>query len=170
MSLQIIRECEMELDLDMEAVAGQVVEQALDYVNCPYEVELNLNLTDNESIREMNREYRQIDKSTDVLSFPLVDYDTPADFSGIEADELDYFNPETGELMLGDIILSLEKVREQAQLYGHSEKREYAFLIAHSMLHLFGYDHMTGDEAKRMEAKQEEILHCLQIDKEERKE
>ncbi|WP_343249207.1 rRNA maturation RNase YbeY [Diplocloster hominis] len=170
MSLQIIRECEMELDLDMEAVAGQVVEQALDYVNCPYEVELNLTLTDNESIREMNREYRQIDKPTDVLSFPLVDYDTPADFSGIEADELDYFNPETGELMLGDIILSLEKVREQAQLYGHSEKREYAFLIAHSMLHLFGYDHMTGDEAKRMEAKQEEILHCLQIDKEERKE
>ena len=80
MSLQIIRECETELDLDMEAVAGQVVEQALDYVNCPYEVELNVTLTDNESIREINREYRQIDRPTDVLSFPLVDYDSPADF------------------------------------------------------------------------------------------
>ena len=71
MSLQIIRECETELDLDMEAVAGQVVEQALDYVNCPYEVELNVTLTDNESIREINREYRQIDRPTDVLSFQM---------------------------------------------------------------------------------------------------
>ena len=75
----------------------------------------------------------------------------------------DYFDPETGELCLGDIVISIDKVYEQAQEYGHAPLREFAFLVAHSMLHLLGYDHMEPDEAEVMEAKQEEILTKLGI-------
>ena len=88
----------------------------------------------------------------------MVDYERPADFDGLEDHAEDYFNPETGELMLGDIIVSVDKVEEQAEKYGHSQARELAFLVAHSMLHLFGYDHMEEDERLVMEKKQAEIL------------
>ena len=115
----------------------------------------------------MNREHRGIDRPTDVLSFPNVDYETPADFSGIEDSIEDYFDPESGELCLGDIVISVDKVLEQAKEYGHSPKREYAFLIAHSMLHLLGYDHMEPEEAAVMEHKQEEILNRLGITRNE---
>ena len=111
----------------------------------------------------MNLEQRGIDRPTDVLSFPMIEYDAPGDFSVIDEETGDAFNPETGELMLGDIVISKEKVLSQAEEYGHSPKREYAFLIAHSMLHLSGYDHMEEDEAKVMEAKQEQVLASLGI-------
>ncbi len=75
----------------------------------------------------------------------------------------DYFNPDTGELMLGDIVVSVEKVHEQAEKYGHTPTRELAFFVAHSMMHLFGYDHMTEDESRVMEAKQREVLDNLGI-------
>jgi probable rRNA maturation factor len=93
----------------------------------------------------------------------MCDYDTPGDFDWLEEHGDDCFHPESGELLLGDIVISVEKVREQAEAYGHSEKRELAFLVAHSMLHLFGYDHMTPEESARMEAKQEAILQSLGI-------
>ena len=111
----------------------------------------------------MNRNFRGIDRPTDVLSFPLLNYDTPSDFSVAEEEEADSFDPESGELMLGDIVLSGDKILEQAEAYGHSVKREFAFLVAHSMLHLCGYDHMTEEEAKEMERRQEEILQSLSI-------
>ena len=111
----------------------------------------------------MNREFRDIDRPTDVLSFPNVDYEKPADFEGIEQYAEDYFDPETGELCLGDIVISIDKVYEQAQEYGHAPLREFAFLVAHSMLHLLGYDHMEPQEAEVMERKQEEILGKLGI-------
>ena len=130
----------------------------MDYEGCPYEAEVSVVLTDNPSIQEINRDYRQIDRPTDVLSFPMVDYERPADFCGLEEQAEDYFNPETGELMLGDIIVSVDKVEEQAEKYGHSQARELAFLVAHSMLHLFGYDHMEEEERLVMERKQAEIL------------
>ena len=98
-----------------------------------------------------------------MLSFPNVDYERPADFSGVEERVEDYFDPESGELLLGDIVISIEKVYEQAKEYGHSQLREYAFLIAHSMLHLLGYDHMEQKEALVMEQKQEELLNRLGI-------
>lgn len=148
---------------DLEELARKIVEAALDYEGCPYEAELSLLLTGNTEIRRINREYRNIDRATDVLSFPMLEYDSPSDFSCAEAEVQGCFNPETGELLLGDIIISMEKVREQAKKYGHSEKREFAFLIAHSMLHLFGYDHMRPEEAKEMENRQEAILHSLNI-------
>ena len=110
----------------------------------------------------MNREFRQIDRPTDVLSFPMVAYGKPGDFSALGQDE-DNFNPDTGEAMLGDIVLNVEWVKEQARQYGHSEEREYAFLILHSMLHLLGYDHMTEEDAAQMEGKQREILNQMGI-------
>ena len=102
----------------------------------------------------MNLEHRGIDRATDVLSFPMLEFDHPGDFSIIDEETADVFDPESGELMLGDIVISVDKVLEQAQEYGHSPKREYAFLIAHSMLHLCGYDHMDDEERKVMEEKQ----------------
>lgn len=149
--------------VDTEAVARKVIEASLDCEGCPYEAEVNLLLTDNAHIHQINLEYRNIDRPTDVLSFPMLEYDSPSDFSAAESGICDCFNPETGELVLGDIIISMEKVIEQAEKYGHSEEREFAFLITHSMLHLFGYDHMIPEEAKVMEEKQNAILHSINI-------
>ena len=159
MNLLIEKETDDCFDFDYEEAAKSIIEQALDYLKCPYEVQLNLTLTDNEGIHAINKEYRQIDRPTDVLSFPLVDYPEPNVFpDNLEEMAEDYFDLDTGELMLGDIIISVEKCKEQAKEYGHSELREYSFLIVHSMLHLFGYDHMEDDERLVMEEKQREIL------------
>ena len=121
----------------------------------------------NDEIKKINAEYRNINNPTDVLSFPMLNFALPGDFDGIsdelENDVEDYFNPDSGELMLGDIVVSVEKVVEQAEKYGHSQERELAFLVAHSMMHLFGYDHMEPDEAAVMESKQREILDNLGI-------
>ena len=151
------------LDVDYEKIAEQVIVAALDYEDCPYEAEVDLTLTTDEEIHKVNKEFRGIDRPTDVLSFPLLEYETPADFSRVEEDQADCFNPESGELMLGDIMISLDKVAEQAEKYGHSRLREYAFLIAHSMLHLMGYDHEDADMARDMEQRQEAILDSLGI-------
>ena len=151
-------------EIPEEEIINKVITQACDYEKCPYEVEVNVLLTDNESIHETNREYRGVDAPTDVLSFPMIDYEAPADFAFLEDSPVeDYFDPDTGELLLGDIVISVEKVMEQAEKYGHSVKREYAFLITHSMLHLMGYDHMVPEDAALMEAHQREILNTLQI-------
>lgn len=135
----------------------------IDHEGFPYEAEVNLTLTDNEGIHEINRMYRQIDAPTDVLSFPMLSYEQAGDFSALEEDYEDNFNPDTGEIMLGDIVISVDRVREQAAAYGHSERREFAFLIVHSMLHLFGYDHMTPEDAAVMEPKQRQILEEMNI-------
>lgn len=152
----------VRLPFDPEPVARTVIEEALEYEGCPFEAEVNLLLTTDEEIHAMNREFRQIDAPTDVLSFPMLEYQVPGDFSGFEEAE-DAFNPESGELLLGDIVISKDKVLRQAEEYGHSPKREFAFLIAHSMLHLFGYDHMEEDERLVMEQKQREILEHVGI-------
>ncbi len=121
-------------------------------------------MTNNEEIALINRDYRDLFKPTDVLSFPMVDYVAPGDFTQLDTyDEEDYFNPETGELMLGDIIVSMDKVYEQAEKYGHSVERELGFLVAHSMLHLFGYDHMEPEETEVMEVKQTDILNMIHL-------
>ena len=158
MTVTIEYEAEKKLSLPYEEIIREIVEASLDYEECPYEAEVNVILTDNPSIQEINREHRQIDAPTDVLSFPLVDYGRPADFSHVEEQAEDYFNPETGELMLGDIVISVDKVEEQAEKYGQSQRRELAFLVAHSMLHLCGYDHMEEEERLDMEARQRAIL------------
>lgn len=165
MTLEIEYETETRLELPAEEIITQVVKEALRYENCPYDIELNVLLTDNAAIQKINFEQRNIDAPTDVLSFPMIEYETPADFSVVEEQVEDSFNPETGELLLGDIVISVDKVLEQAESYGHSARRELAFLVAHSMLHLFGYDHMEDEERLVMEKKQREILHHLSIER-----
>ncbi|MBQ4529560.1 MAG: rRNA maturation RNase YbeY [Lachnospiraceae bacterium] len=163
MTICLEQEYQLDLGINYKEMADKVVEAALDYEKCPYECEVNIILTDNPGIHEINKESRKIDRPTDVLSFPMVEYETPSDFETIEEEQPECFHPETGELMLGDIIISLDKVKEQAESYGHSLEREYAFLLAHSMLHLMGYDHMEKEEEKVMFQKQEEILESLNI-------
>jgi probable rRNA maturation factor len=166
LTLNIEYETAIKLDIEYETIISKVVDMAMDTEDCPYEAEINVILTDNEEIKNINKSYREVDAPTDVLSFPMVDYETPADFSHLEDNTDDYFNPETGELLLGDIIVSVEKVVTQAQEYGHSKERELGFLIAHSMLHLFGYDHMEEEERRVMEEKQRMILDKLGITRE----
>ena len=146
---------------DQDQVIENVILAALDYEQCPYECQVQVLLTGKDRIHEMNREYRDIDRETDVLSFPASEYPVPGDFSDIEERDPMAFHPETGELILGDIVISMDRVKEQARDYGHSQKRELAFLAAHSMLHLMGYDHMEDGERLVMEEKQEEILAGL---------
>ena len=117
--------------------------------------EVSVTLVDNEGIRELNREHRDIDRETDVLSFPLGDDD------GYEVD------PDNDAIMLGDIVISLEKAAQQAEEYGHSYRREVAFLITHSLFHLLGYDHVNSEEEEKiMFGKQEKVLDKLGITRE----
>ena len=160
-------ETDVSFDFDTEALAGQVIHAACEAERCPYETQVNLLITDNAGIREYNRQYRQIDAPTDVLSFPMIPFERESDFGVVEKAQADYFDPESGELILGDIIISADKVTEQADAFGHSPKREFAFLCAHSLLHLCGYDHMQQDKAAVMERKQEEVLQHLSITREE---
>lgn len=162
MTMQIDYETERELGIDHEALAVQVAEKVLDMEKCPYEAQVNLVLTDNEEIKRVNTEFRSIEAPTDVLSFPMIPFETPADYAIVEEDE-SYFDLDTGELLLGDIMISVDKVFAQAEEYGHSVTREFCFLVAHSMLHLLGYDHMTPEEAVVMEAKQAKALEELGI-------
>lgn len=163
MSFAIEEDCRVDFDFPYRELAASVVAFCLEYEGFPYEAEVNLTLTDNEGIRGANRKYRQIDAPTDVLSFPMLSYESPGDFGFLEGESGDDFNPDTGEAMLGDIVISADKVKEQAKSYGHSERREFAFLIVHSMLHLFGYDHMEEAEAAVMEERQKKILEAMDI-------
>ncbi len=95
MTLNIEYETEIKLEIDYETIISKVVDMAMDTEDCPYEAELNVILTDNEEIKNINKSYREVDAPTDVLSFPMVDYETPADFSHLEDNSDDYFNPET---------------------------------------------------------------------------
>lgn len=165
MSVYIFEETEVKFDFDYKKTINNVVAEALDYIKCPYESEISITLTDNEKIKEINMEFRGMDKATDVLSFPMVEYEEAGKFDFLEELTFDYFEPESGELILGDIIISVEKVIEQAGKYNHSEERELAFLTAHSMFHLFGYDHENEKEMQSMELMQEELLIKLKIER-----
>ena len=151
-------------DFDQMDVYRRAVDTVLDLEGCPYEAEVSLVITDNEGIHQVNREFRNIDRPTDVLSFPAVPFETPCDYEILEEDD-SYFDLDSGNLVLGDIMISSEKVVSQAEEYGHSITREFAFLVAHSILHLLGYDHMTPEEAEIMEQKQTQALHSLGIER-----
>lgn len=167
MTFYVENETEQSFDFPVLETARLVGESVLAMEGCPFEVQVNLLITDNEGIRQYNRDFRKIDAPTDVLSFPNLEYERTADFEGAAALEADCFDPERGELILGDIILSADRVLSQAAEYGHSIRREFAFLVAHSMLHLCGYDHMEAGEAEIMEQKQKQVLESLHITREE---
>ena len=162
MTIQIDYETERQLNIDYEALAAKVAAHILETEHCPYDVSVNLVITDNEEIKKVNQEFRSIGAPTDVLSFPMIPFETPADYSIVE-DQDEYFDLDTDELVLGDVMISVDKVFAQAEEYGHSVEREFSFLFAHSMLHLLGYDHMEPDEAAIMERKQAQALEDLGI-------
>lgn len=140
---------------DIEALIERCTRAALEEEGITEDAQVSVTLVDNDTIRELNNEHRGIDRATDVLSFPLGDDDS------FDTD------PETGAILLGDIVISLERAEEQAKEYGHSFYREVAFLITHSLFHLLGYDHVNGeDEEKLMFGKQEKVLEKLGITRE----
>ena len=165
MTFYVDNETQAQFPFDIAETFERVAREVLKQENCEYEAEISLLITDAEGIRVYNREYRDIDKETDVLSFPAVDYEAPSDFSLVRENESCYINPDTEELILGDIILNEDRVRSQAQEYGHTLLREFAFLVTHSMLHLLGYDHMEPEEEKEMFERQHSILHSMGIDR-----
>jgi probable rRNA maturation factor len=163
MTIEIEKESELLENINFNELFTKVVNAACDYVDCPYEIAVNILLVEDEEIHSINMEQRNIDRPTDVLSFPMLEYSVAGRFDDIDEDDLTLFDPESGELILGDIVISLETALRQAELYNHSVIREIAFLCAHSMLHLFGYDHMDDEERKVMEKMQEEILEGINI-------
>lgn len=163
MTIQITEETSIPFLFDYEALTNRVITGALDFIACPYEAEVSVLFTDNEAIREINKENRDIDAPTDVLSFPIGEYSMPGYFDDLEEEQPEVFHPDTGELMLGDIVISVERVVSQAKEFGHSEERELGFLLAHSVLHLCGFDHMEEEERLVMEEKQRQIMDVLKI-------
>ncbi len=146
----------IKVDKEMRDLVRLAIRESLDCMEFGQEVEVSVMFTDNEEIRALNKLHRGIDRATDVLSFPLLEYDE----NGEIYEECLDFNP-SGELILGDIVISLERAAEQAEEYGHSLAREVGFLTVHSMLHLFGYDHMTPEDEEEMFGYQREILERM---------
>lgn len=142
-------------DSETEELIRAAAKAVLEFFGLRTDVEISVMLTDNAGIRELNKTHRGIDRATDVLSFPMLEYERPGEISSGEEWEL------TGDLCLGDIVISLERAAEQAEEYGHTLRREIGFLTVHSMLHLLGYDHMTEDEEKEMFSYQEKILELM---------
>ena len=133
----------------------RVLERALKHLNQPSELlEMSLSIVSPEQIQELNKSFREVDKVTDVLSFPTCDNPTRGAITVVCED----VNPETDLVNIGDIVICLERAKEQANEYGHSLKRELAFLSLHGLLHLLGYDHVEPDDEKQMIALQKEIL------------
>lgn len=166
MTIDIEKEVDEEFDFQVDELIRSVIEKCIYYEACPYEAKVMVILTDNESIREINKNHRQIDSVTDVLSFPMIEYKEPGNLDFLEDDDdgiFDSFDPDTGELVLGDIVISVDRAKEQAKEYGHSLKREIGFLVAHSMFHLFGYDHMEEAEREDMERRQRDVLEQLGV-------
>ncbi len=139
----------VEIDKDLEAGILLAITTVLEYEDMDLDYEVSLSFVDNEEIRELNKNFRNIDRETDVLSFP-----------NIEDFELDY---DFGPKLLGDIVISLEKAKEQAKEYKHSFEREIIYLTVHSMLHLLGYDHMEEEEKLIMRGKEKEIMNILKV-------
>ena len=164
MTFFVENETDSDFGFDASELIRTVCERTFSSEGAPTDAScVNIIITDSEGIRELNASYRGIDSPTDVLSFPGLDFDKPSDFEITDERRADCIDPESGELVLGDIVLNADRIFSQAEEYGHSVKREMAFLIAHSCLHLCGYDHMTEDEEKVMFSKQEAVLESLGI-------
>lgn len=141
----------IKLDFPAESLIEDCAKAALKEEEIEDDAEVSVMFVDNVRIRELNKLHRNIDRETDVLSFPL------GDENGFEV------NCDNDAILLGDIVISLEKAAAQAEEYGHSLRREVAFLITHSLFHLLGYDHETPEEEKEMFQKQEKVLEKLGI-------
>lgn len=153
MQIEIIDDAQ-KLDSRQIQLLEKIIAHALETETRRSDFEVSLTITDNENIRQINKEYRDMDKETDVLSFPLINF---------QEDENPWqnpenLNPESGEIMLGDIVISYEKAVAQAQEYGHTLNRELCYLCVHSVMHLLGYDHMNDEDKARMRKHEEAVL------------
>ena len=137
-----------------ELLIKNVIETVLKEEKVIQDLEIYVTLTNNENIHKINLEQRNVDRPTDVLSFPMFEREEIKLLKEVSKEE---------QYILGDIIVSIEKVKEQAEEYGHSFERELAYLITHGMLHLLGYDHMIEEEKEQMRKREEEILGELKI-------
>lgn len=158
------RQNKIEVNDELINIINEVCEQSLkaEEMNVPYQI--SLLFVDNEEIREINRETRGIDKATDVLSFPMLEYPKDKVFKEVYKDtKFNEIYLDGDELVLGDMVLSLERAKEQSIEYNHSFNREVCYLVVHSILHLLGYDHMEDEEKKVMRKREEEILGKLNI-------
>lgn len=145
--MEILYNNETKYDVNFDLIK-QTVKHSLEYEHFTLNTEISITIVSLEDIHQINLQHRGIDRPTDVLSFPLIDFNK---------EEID----EDSKIFLGDIVICYEKVLSQSQDYGHSVERELAFLTAHSMLHLMGYDHMVQEEEKIMFKKQEDILSSM---------
>ena len=136
----------MEITKDDEKAVREAACKVLETEGCEGDYEISVSFVTNNEIKELNRDYRNVDSVTDVLSFPMDDEEDPE-----------------GVVMLGDVILSTEKIKEQAEEYGHSLRREMTYLTVHSVLHLLGYDHMEEDEKSEMRGREKEVMKELEI-------
>ncbi|SHG91158.1 rRNA maturation RNase YbeY [Tepidibacter thalassicus] len=143
------RQDEIEVNDNLLDMIKDVINESLKYEGFDEDYEISLSFVNNEEIHKLNKEFRGVDKPTDVLSFPLIE-------------ENDFYI-EFGEKALGDIVISMEKALEQSREYNHSFEREVAFLVCHSMFHLMGYDHDTEENTKIMREKEEAVLLKLGI-------
>ena len=151
-------ETEVEVSAELEPLLQKVIQAALEAEGMESECEINVLITDDEGIHQINLEQRDVDRPTDGLSFPMFDLEP-----GEHPDEMDA-DPETGLIPLGDMVISLERTREQAAEFGHSVEREVCYLCVHSVLHLLGYDHMDeGPMKAQMREREEAILGELGI-------
>lgn len=158
------RQEKIELDEELSDLVRKVIDYALidEGVNVPYEI--SLLYVDNEEIKEINSNHRNVEKETDVLSFPMLDYPKGSVFKEVYLEQKfsqEFFDDEY--LILGDIVISLEKAREQSEEYNHNFIREVLYLAVHSVLHLLGYDHMEKEEKTIMRKREEEILGAFSI-------
>ncbi len=148
-------------DEEMHTNLKNTVITALKALKPDFDICVNISIVSNEEIRVLNKENRGIDKETDVLSFPMLEYEVPEKLKS-ELCEFDY-DPDNNCVFLGDIILSKEKIELQAEEYGHTLLRESVYLTLHGILHLLGYDHMIDEDKKLMRAREKEILGVLGI-------
>lgn len=148
---------------EVAAVIGAAFERVC---QVPDDFEANILMTDNEQMQSINAETRGIDRSTDVLSFPMLEIEAGTDMQTVWHENAYLVDPDSGRLLLGDIVLNIDRVREQSVEYGHSLRRELAFLLCHSLLHLIGYDHMEEDEKTEMEEWQRRIMEEAGISRE----
>ncbi len=146
------RQNKIEITSELEKIIESVVVESLKVEGLSQDVEVSISFVENDEIKELNREYRGIDEITDVLSFPMDSHIV------------------VPIPLLGDIIISMEKTIEQANKFGHSINREISYLIAHSMFHLMGYDHLEEDEKNKMRLKEKQVMKNLGIFKVDEKE
>lgn len=165
MTIDIENECNASFEFDIHSQLELLVRAVAEHEHCPYDTEVGVTIVDKDEIQQLNYEFRQVERCTDVLSFPMMEYDEPSDFESTAFLGSITMSPETDELLLGDIVLCAPVIEEQAREYGHSVLREFSFLVVHSLLHLFGYDHMEEEERIEMERVQKEIMSELQINR-----